>query len=130
MSFLEENFARPRRKLAAKSPHFRCRIAGRHSQPRAIYGNSVWLAPHRKVHCLFDGLTLPEISKKLIGHVKYNYPGERSVDKDFSDQLRIAGQHTIGDLLRRSAERAPDKIAIRCREIAWTYAANFTCGPP
>jgi fatty-acyl-CoA synthase len=29
--------------------------------------------------------------------------------------------HTLGDLLRRTAARLPDKPAIRCGETAWTY---------
>jgi fatty-acyl-CoA synthase len=31
-------------------------------------------------------------------------------------------QHTLGDLLRRSAQRAPGKTAIVCGGTAWTYA--------
>jgi fatty-acyl-CoA synthase len=35
--------------------------------------------------------------------------------------VRMARQHTLGDLLRRSALRNPDKVAIRCGAVAWTY---------
>ena len=31
-------------------------------------------------------------------------------------------QHTLGDLLRRTRQRSPDKVAIRCGAVAWTYA--------
>lgn len=34
----------------------------------------------------------------------------------------LVWRQTIGDLLRRSAARAPNKPAIRCGEVAWTYA--------
>jgi fatty-acyl-CoA synthase len=30
-------------------------------------------------------------------------------------------QHTLGDLLRRTAQRSPHKAAIRCGAIEWTY---------
>ena len=30
--------------------------------------------------------------------------------------------HTIGDLLRRTRKRLPDKVAIRCGSTTWTYA--------
>lgn len=30
--------------------------------------------------------------------------------------------HTLGDLLRRTARRLPDKPAIRCGRVSWTYA--------
>ncbi|MBK4739285.1 AMP-binding protein [Noviherbaspirillum pedocola] len=33
-----------------------------------------------------------------------------------------ARQHTIGDLLRRTAARSPQKIAIVCGGISWTYS--------
>lgn len=47
---------------------------------------------------------------------------------DFEQELRIARQHTLGDLLRRSASRNPGKLAIRCGEVAWTYAEfDRTC---
>lgn len=32
-------------------------------------------------------------------------------------------QHSLSDLLRRTARRTPDKIAIRCGGVEWTYAA-------
>ena len=31
-------------------------------------------------------------------------------------------QHTLSDLLRRTAGRMPDKLAIRCGDTCWTYA--------
>src|SRR4029453_15610224 len=31
-------------------------------------------------------------------------------------------RQTLADLLRRSASRPPGKLAIRCRDVAWTYA--------
>ena len=31
-------------------------------------------------------------------------------------------QHSLSDLLRRTARRMPDKIAIRCGDVQWTYA--------
>lgn len=37
-------------------------------------------------------------------------------------QIDIARQHTIGDLLRRSAQKAPGKTAIICGDVSWTYA--------
>jgi fatty-acyl-CoA synthase len=53
---------------------------------------------------------------------------ERSIpvpEIDMTDDLAmaIAGarQHTIGDLLRRASRRCPDKVAIRCGSVAWTY---------
>jgi fatty-acyl-CoA synthase len=33
----------------------------------------------------------------------------------------IASRQTLGDLLRRTARRHPDKLAIRCGEIRWSY---------
>jgi len=41
---------------------------------------------------------------------------------DFATQLRRARQHTIGDLLRRAAHRYPDRTAIQCGAVAWTYS--------
>lgn len=37
------------------------------------------------------------------------------------DFASVARGHTLGDLLRRSAARLPDKPAIRCGATAWTY---------
>ena len=31
-------------------------------------------------------------------------------------------RHTLGDLLRRTSARFPDKLAIRCGSVDWTYA--------
>ncbi len=44
------------------------------------------------------------------------------MNSNFSQDLRIARQHTLGDLVRRSAQRNPGKTAIRCGEIEWSYA--------
>ena len=30
-------------------------------------------------------------------------------------------QHTLGDFLRRTAQRVPDKTAIVCGEVRWSY---------
>ncbi len=37
------------------------------------------------------------------------------------DIAAVARGHTLGDLLRRTAARLPDKPAIRCGATAWTY---------
>ena len=34
----------------------------------------------------------------------------------------IDSRHTLGDLLRRTARRHPNKPAIRCGQVEWTYA--------
>ena len=39
-----------------------------------------------------------------------------------NEYIQLARQHTIGDILRRSAARDPNKIAIRCGAIEWTYS--------
>ena len=36
-------------------------------------------------------------------------------------EIQFARQHNIGDILRRSAVRFPDKIAIICGQTEWTY---------
>ena len=37
-------------------------------------------------------------------------------------------RHTLGDLLRRTAGRLPDKLAIQCADVMWTYAEfDATC---
>ena len=36
-------------------------------------------------------------------------------------KIQSARQHTIGDILRRSAMRTPNKIAIGCGKVYWTY---------
>ncbi len=35
---------------------------------------------------------------------------------------RALHQHTLGDLLRRTAARMPEKLAIQCGDTRWTYA--------
>jgi fatty-acyl-CoA synthase len=52
-----------------------------------------------------------------LGHSSW---GQR-MSGDFATRLRGARRHTIGDLLRRSARRYPDRIAIRCADVAWSY---------
>ena len=32
-------------------------------------------------------------------------------------------RQTLGDLLTRSAARTPDKLAIACGDVRWSYAA-------
>src|ERR1700751_1524315 len=51
---------------------------------------------------------------------------------DIVATIRTAREHTIGDLLRRSAQREPNKSALICGNIVWTYAemdavANRLC---
>ncbi|WP_426442224.1 acyl-CoA synthetase [Bradyrhizobium genosp. P] len=41
---------------------------------------------------------------------------------DIAATIRRAREHGIGDLLRRSAKRYPDKTALICGEVAWTFA--------
>lgn len=44
------------------------------------------------------------------------------MDEGLRETIRLARRHSIGDLLRRSARRAPEKTAIRCGAVAWSYA--------
>jgi fatty-acyl-CoA synthase len=39
-----------------------------------------------------------------------------------NEHIHLARQHTIGDILRRSAARNSNKVAIRCGGIKWTYS--------
>src|ERR1700754_2701567 len=41
---------------------------------------------------------------------------------DISSTILRAREHSIGDLLRRSARRHPDKTAVICGEVSWTFA--------
>ena len=34
----------------------------------------------------------------------------------------IIRRQTVGDILRRTAQRLPNKLAIRCGDTQWTYA--------
>ena len=34
----------------------------------------------------------------------------------------VIRRHSLGDLLRRTARRCPEKLAIRCDEVVWSYA--------
>ena len=36
--------------------------------------------------------------------------------------IQRAREHSIGDLLRRSAKRYPGKTALICGEVSWTFA--------
>ncbi len=41
---------------------------------------------------------------------------------DVAERIRLARQQSIADTLRRSARRHPDKPAILCGDVAWSYA--------
>jgi len=41
---------------------------------------------------------------------------------DISSTILRAREHSIGDLLRRSARRNPDKTAVICGDVSWTFA--------
>jgi fatty-acyl-CoA synthase len=43
------------------------------------------------------------------------------VDAELRSTMRSLRQHTIGDMLRRTALRYPDRVGIRYRHTAWTY---------
>ena len=43
------------------------------------------------------------------------------MQSNLESEIHFARQHTIGDILRRSALRFPDKIAIICGKTGWTY---------
>ena len=45
------------------------------------------------------------------------------MQSDLESEIQFARQHNIGDILRRSAMRFPDKTAIICGPIEWTYNA-------
>lgn len=42
--------------------------------------------------------------------------------QDTDQMLDSARQHCIGDILRRTAQRLPDKTAIICGNVCWSYA--------
>lgn len=44
------------------------------------------------------------------------------MDNALTAMIATARQQGIGDLLRRTASRSPDKTAIICGDISWTYA--------
>src|ERR1700723_546663 len=44
-----------------------------------------------------------------------------SIDVELRSTMRLLRQHTIGDMLRRTALRYPDKVGIGYRDITWTY---------
>jgi fatty-acyl-CoA synthase len=41
---------------------------------------------------------------------------------DITRTILKAREHSIGDLLRRSAQRDPNKVALVCGEVRWTFA--------
>src|SRR6201996_8933616 len=45
---------------------------------------------------------------------------------DISSTILRAREHSIGDLLRRSARRHPDKTAVICGEVSWSFAEMDT----
>jgi fatty-acyl-CoA synthase len=42
-------------------------------------------------------------------------------DAELRSTMRLLRQHTIGDMLRRTASRYPDKVGISYRDTTWTY---------
>src|SRR5579871_502555 len=42
--------------------------------------------------------------------------------EDIAATIQKAREHTIGDVLRRSARREPSKTALVCGDVIWTYA--------
>ena len=48
------------------------------------------------------------------------------MQSDLESEIQFARQHNIGDILRRSAMRFPDKTAIICGQTEWTYKAFDT----
>ncbi|MEZ5290563.1 MAG: acyl-CoA synthetase [Vicinamibacterales bacterium] len=40
---------------------------------------------------------------------------------DTAPLISAARRHTLGDLLRRTADRVPDKPAVRCGSVCWSY---------
>ncbi|MGY4457376.1 non-ribosomal peptide synthetase component F [Bradyrhizobium sp. LB13.1] len=41
---------------------------------------------------------------------------------DIVATISKAREHSIGDLLRRSAGREPDRLAVSCGNVSWTFA--------
>src|SRR5262245_3172172 len=41
---------------------------------------------------------------------------------DVAATISKAREHSIGDLLRRSAQREPGKLALSCGSVSWTFA--------
>ncbi len=41
---------------------------------------------------------------------------------DMASTIQTAREHSIGDLLRRSASRDPHKTALICGEVVWSFA--------
>src|SRR5512141_2310744 len=48
--------------------------------------------------------------------------GGRGMKHEPASAVSAASQHTIGDLLRRTAQRCAGKPAIRCGTVEWSYA--------
>src|SRR5277367_4506360 len=45
---------------------------------------------------------------------------------DLAATISKAREHSIGDLLRRSAQRDPNKPALSCGSVSWTFAEMDT----
>jgi fatty-acyl-CoA synthase len=45
---------------------------------------------------------------------------------DLTATISKAREHSIGDLLRRSAAREPNKLAVSCGGVSWTFAEMDT----
>lgn len=44
------------------------------------------------------------------------------MSSDTAATISKAREHSIGDLLRRSAGREPAKLAVSCGSVSWTFA--------
>ena len=44
------------------------------------------------------------------------------MSSDIAATISKAREHSIGDLLRRSAGREPAKLAVNCGNVSWTFA--------
>ena len=44
------------------------------------------------------------------------------MSSDLTANISKAREHSIGDLLRRSAGREPNKLAVSCGDVSWTFA--------
>lgn len=51
-----------------------------------------------------------------------NPPPASTLPDQASPSAAAAARQTLGDLLRRSRRRFPDRLAVQCGEIRWTYA--------
>jgi len=54
--------------------------------------------------------------------------GPRALARGYTRRVNPVWRQTLGDLLRRSAARRPDKVAIVCGQVSWSYAElDRTC---